>query len=50
MFPYSTRAQVDDCWPPDHEAAGLPKDGFVALVDAMSGDRGGARDRDDLQE
>ena len=49
VSPYLMRAQVADCWPPGHEAAGLPKDGFVALVDAVSGDRGSARDRDGLR-
>ena len=23
----------DDCWPPGHEAAGLPMDGYMAIVD-----------------
>ena len=39
----SSHLEVDDCWPPGHEAAGLPKDGFVALVDT-SGARGSGRD------
>ena len=28
-----SEACADDCWPPGHEAAGQPMDGYMAIVD-----------------